>query len=141
MSGTSAVEVYVDASPDTVHAYLSDPRLRPEWQSSLRRVEDVVGEGRVGTTWTDVTMVGARPRLWVTADEPGRLWAERGEWRGVTAGLRLDLHPAPTGTRVVATVDLGTPRALAPLGALLRGLAPYAVRSDLRRAARLIAGR
>src|SRR3712207_7914381 len=46
----------------SVHAYLAAPRNRPRWQSSLRRVEDVVGDGGPGTTWTDVTAVGARPR-------------------------------------------------------------------------------
>ena len=135
------VEVDVAAPADVVHAYLSDPRRRPEWQSSLRRVDELTGDGRLGTTWTDVTVLGARPRLRVTAEDPGRLWAEEGEWRGVVAELRLDLRRVSGGTRVVATVDVRTPRVLAPLGVLLRLLAPYAVRSDLRRAARLLAGR
>lgn len=136
----SSLEVRFDAPPDVVHAYLSDPHRRPEWQSSLRRVDDVVGDGGVGTTWTDVTSVGARPRMRVTADEPGRSWTEAGEWRGVTAELRLDLHPDGAGTRVVATFDLRTPRPLVPLGVVLRRLAPLGIRGDLRRAARKVGG-
>ena len=41
--------------------YLADPARRPEWQSSLARVEDVDGEPRVGQTWVDVTRPGLRP--------------------------------------------------------------------------------
>ena len=137
----SRLVVDFPASPEVVHAYLAAPGNRPRWQSSLRRVEDVVGDGGPGTTWTDVTAVGVRPRMWVTHDDPPRSWAESGEWRGITADLRLDYEPTPGGTRVVATVDVRTPGALAPLGAVLRRLAPLGIRSDLRRAAREVAAR
>lgn len=134
----SSVTVDVAAPAGEVYAYFADPARRPEWQSSLRRVEDVVGDGGVGTTWTDVTTVGVRPRMTTTLAEPGVAWAETGTWRGVAADLRLDLHPLAAGTRVVATFELRTPAALAPLGFVLRRLAPLGVRSDLRRAARTI---
>lgn len=130
------ITVDVAAPVDVAFAYLTDPERRPEWQSSLRRVEDLNGDGGVGTTWRDVTSVGARPRMAVTDVQPGRTWAERGEWRGIAATLRLDFAPVATGTRVTATVDLTTPAPLRPAGAVLRRLAPYAVRADLRRAAR-----
>lgn len=123
------------APPHVVHAYLADPGNRPQWQSSLRRVEDVVGDGGAGSSWTDVTAAGVRPRMRVTQDDPPRSWTEEGRWRGITAWLRLDYEPVPTGTRVVATFDLRTPAALAPLGVVLRGLAPVGIRGDLRRAA------
>jgi uncharacterized protein YndB with AHSA1/START domain len=128
------VGVDFDAPVDVVFGYLSDPATRPEWQSSLRRVDDVRGDGSVGTTWTDVTAVGAKPRMRVTESTPGRSWAETGTWRGVDADLRLRFEPIPTGTRVAAEIELRTPRALLPLGIVLRALAPYAVRADLRRA-------
>lgn len=134
----SMVTVDFTAPAGEVYAYFVDPHLRPEWQSSLRRVEDVVGEGQVGTTWVDVTAAGVRPRMRTTLAEPGRAWAETGAWRGIEADLRLDLTPLVAGTRVVATFEVRTPPALAPVGFVLRRLAPLGVRSDLRRAARRV---
>ena len=131
-----SVTVDFAAPVDAVYAYLSDPARRPEWQSSLRRIQDLRGDGRVGTTWRDVTAVGARPRMEVTELTPGRSWAERGTWRGIAATLRLDFAATDAGTSVTATVDLATVLPLWPAGWVLRRLAPYAVRADLRRAAR-----
>ena len=124
-----------------MHAYLAAPANRPRWQSSLRAVEDVVGGGGPGTTWTDVTAVGIRPRMRVIHDDPPRSWTEAGEWHGVTAELRLDCEPTARGTTVVATFDIRTPRVLGPLGAVLRRLAPIGIRGDLRRAAKEVATR
>ena len=133
-----AVRVDFAAPVDVVFAYLADPAHRPEWQGSLRRTVDVVGDGSVGTSWTDVTAVGARPRMRVTAITPGQAWAEHGTWHGIDAELRLDFEPMEAQTRVTATVEIRTRAALSPLGAVLRLLAPSAVRGDLRRAARAV---
>lgn len=138
MAATSRVTVDFAAPVAEVYEYFVDPTLRPEWQSSLRRVDDVHGDGEVGTTWLDVTSVGVRPRMTTTVADPGLAWAETGTWRGIAADLRLDFHPLAAGTRVVATFELRTPRLLAPLGFVLRRLAPLGVRSDLRRAARQV---
>ncbi len=121
-----------------VYAYFVDPARRPEWQSSLRRVDDVRGDGGVGTTWLDVTSVGVKPRMTTTLAEPGVAWAETGVWRGIGADLRLDFHPLAAGTRVVATFELRTPKVLAPVGFVLRRLAPIGIRGDLQRAARTL---
>lgn len=129
------VAVDFAAPVDVVFDYLADPSRRPEWQGSLRRIEALRGDGAVGTTWRDVTAVGARPRMEVTESEPATSWAEVGRWRGIEASLRLGFAAIPQGTRVTATVDVTTTFPLRPLGWALRGLAPYAVRSDLRRAA------
>jgi uncharacterized protein YndB with AHSA1/START domain len=120
---------------DVVFDYLSDPSRRPEWQGSLRRIEELRGDGAVGTTWRDVTAVGARPRMEITDVESTTSWAEVGRWRGIEASLRLEFAVIPQGTRVTATVDVTTTRPQRPVGWALRSLAPYAVRSDLRRAA------
>jgi uncharacterized protein YndB with AHSA1/START domain len=123
---------------DVVFGYLSDPSRRPEWQGSLRRIESLRGDGDVGTTWRDVTAVGARPRMEVTEVDRATSWAEVGRWRGIEASLRLGFEEAPTGTVVTATVDVETSLLQRPVGWVLRRLAPYAVRSDLRRAARAL---
>ena len=133
-----AISVDFSAPVDVVFAYLVDPANRPAWQGSLRRTVDLVGDGSVGTTWTDVTAVGARPRMRVTELTPGRSWAETGSWHGVDADLRLDFEPTNAGTRVTATVDVRTSRLLAPVGLVLRRLAPSAVRGDLLRASRAV---
>ena len=118
--------------------YLADPRHRPEWQSSLARVEDVDGEPRVGQTWVDVTRPGLRPRMETTElDRPHR-WTEPGTWRGFSRDADADLHRDRRPGCDVEPID-GAARAAglaAPLGARAGAAsAPYAVRSDLRHAA------
>ena len=98
------VAVDFAAPVDVVFGYLSDPARRPEWQGSLRRIEELRGSGEVGTTWRDVTALGARPRMEVTEVDAGRSWAEVGRWRGIEARLRLGFAEVPTGTGVTATV-------------------------------------
>lgn len=106
--------------------YLVDPRNRASWQSSLARVEDVDGEVRVGQTWTDVTRPGLRPRMETTELDRPRRWTERGRWHRIAATVTLSFVETADGCEVTASID-------APL--LLRLLAPYALRSDLRHAA------
>jgi uncharacterized protein YndB with AHSA1/START domain len=120
------VTVSFPAPREVVFDFLADPSNRPLWQSSLARVEDVDGEVRVGQTWVDVTRPGLRPRMTTTELDRPRRWAERGTWHGVTATLVLDFVETAGGCEVTATVTAALP---------LRLLAPYAVRSDLRRAA------
>lgn len=132
------VEVGFAAPIDIVFGYLADPARRPEWQGSLRRIEDLRGAGEVGTNWRDVTAVGARPRMEVTEVDRPTSWAEVGRWRGIEASLRLRFAEVPTGTVVTAIVDLTTALPQRPVGWVLRRLAPYAVRGDLQRAARAL---
>lgn len=128
-----------------VFDYLADPRNRPAWQSSLRRIE-LTDEGppRVGLTWIDVTSAGVRPVMTITEMSPpvsGRgTWVEQGSWRRIEARLALDFRETTSGTVVRAAFTITGPTLVAPAIAVLNRLAPYAVRSDLRRAARLLAG-
>jgi hypothetical protein len=117
---------------ETAFDYLVDPRRRPEWQSSLRRVSDVNGEPRVGQTWVDETKPGIKPRMRTTElDRPAR-WSESGTWRFVRAELTLDLAEAPGGCTVDYRFRI---HALGPLGALASRISAPAVGADLRRAA------
>ncbi|GAB7003365.1 hypothetical protein JCM18899A_08360 [Nocardioides sp. AN3] len=149
----------VEAPPRAVFDYLSDPRRRPEWQSSLRSV-DMLDDGPlgIGTRWVDRTAVGASPRMEITAmrlspDGTG-VWAEVGAWRGVRAVLSLRFAPEPaehqsppeapqppTRTRLTGSVEVSSTPVWLPVGLTLRALAPVAIASDLRRAARLIEDR
>jgi len=138
MSRTVRLDVALDAG--VLFDYLSDPHRRPQWQSSLRSVTDVRGSGGAGTTWTDVTKVGARPRMRITDAERPRLWIERGRWRGLSAVLRLDLLGyAPERTRVSATFRISGVGVFALAAPLLERFAAPAIRTDLRCAARLAA--
>jgi uncharacterized protein YndB with AHSA1/START domain len=125
--------------PEVAFDYLADPRRRPEWQSSLARVEDVDGEPRVGQTWVDVTRPGPRPRMQTTELDRPRRWAERGTWRGFSATLTLTFTETPTGCDVEPTMAVRGRGLRAPLVVVLGALAPYAVRSDLRHAASRLA--
>ncbi|MQW77356.1 SRPBCC family protein [Nocardioides sp. dk4132] len=126
-------------APEVAFDFLVDPRHRPAWQSSLARVEDVDGAPRVGQTWVDVTRPGLRPRMETTVLQRPHRWTERGTWRSFAAELTLTFAPAPGGCEVEPTLTLRADGPARPLAALLARLAPYAVRADLRRAARLLA--
>ena len=123
---------------ETAFDFLVDPRRRPEWQSSLRRVSEVDGEPRVGQTWVDETKPGIKPRMRTTElDRPSR-WSESGTWRFVRADLTLDLAETPTGCSVDYRFRI---HALGPLGVAATAVSVPAVGADLRRAARLLAAR
>jgi hypothetical protein len=119
---------------ETAFDYLVDPRRRPEWQSSLRRVSEVDGEPRVGQTWVDETKPGIKPRMRTTElDRPAR-WTESGSWRFVRADLTLrfeDVGAAACDVHYRFRVHT-----LGPLGLAATALSVPAVRADLRRAAR-----
>ncbi|HEY0904018.1 MAG TPA: SRPBCC family protein [Marmoricola sp.] len=133
------VAVAFPVSREVAFDYLADPVNRPAWQSSLARVEDVDGEVRVGQTWVDVTTPGLRPLMETTELDRPRRWSERGTWRGFDAVLTLDFTETPGGCDVDATMRVtGRGIAAAPARALSL-IAPRAVRSDLRRAARILA--
>jgi len=137
------LEVDVAAPPEAVQDYFADPALRPDWQSSLRRIDRLPGPGRgVGARWYDVTLVGAKPLMEVTVDEPGRAWSEKGEWHGLVARLDMTFAPATLpqgpGTKVRALVDVEAPGWRLPLGLGIRLVGPLGIRADLKAAARAI---
>lgn len=125
-----------------VFDYLTDPTNRPEWQSSLRRVEEVTpAEPGVGQTWIDVTAAGVRPRMETTEHVHPTRWTEKGTWGAFEAWLRLELAPTDGGTEVRWTMDLtaGGPTSL--VARALRTAAPLAIAADLRRAGRVLENR
>lgn len=134
------IEVRVAAPVEQVYAYLADPINRPEWQSSLSGVRMLTtGEPQVGTRWIDVTAVpGVRPRMEITEDEPGRRWAETGTWRGITADLVLRFAVEGGQTVVRATFDLRATGLWRLPASAAQILAPTALGSDLRRAAKIL---
>lgn len=135
---TVRFEVPVEVAFD----YLVDPHRRAEWQSSLRRVEEVdAGPPRVGQRWVDVTVPGLRPRMETTVLEPARTWTEVGTWHGIDAELTLDFEPAGTGCLVAPTFRVTGRGAARPIAWAVDKVAVLGVFPDLRRAARILAGR
>lgn len=153
----SRSQVVFGVSPARAHAYLVDPRNRPRWQSSLRDVVDVEPGSRgvtsVGTSWTDVTLPGLRPRMELTATRPPSApdhvgaWTEIGHWHGVRAELTLSFAPAPGAgapdpsscvVDVDFTIALSARAWGVAAGRLLSRVARPMVVGDLRRAARLL---
>jgi hypothetical protein len=135
-------EVTYDVPVGVAFDYLADPRNRPEWQSSLRRVELLdEGEPRVGMRWHDHTAAGVVPLMWITELDPGRVWSEDGRWRFLEASLELGFRPAPTGCVVTYRFSVRGHGPVAPLGWALTTMGRAAVRSDLRRAGRILAAR
>jgi hypothetical protein len=130
--------VRFDVPADVAFDYLVDPRNRPAWQSSLRRVEDVDGEPRVGQTWTDVTKPGLRPAMRTTELDRPTHWKESGTWRFVRADLTLAFEPVGDAACDV-TYSFGF-FGLGPLGAAISAVSRPAVGADLRRASRILDG-
>ena len=142
MAGWGAGSVPFPVPAEAAYDYLADPRNRPAWQSSLRRIERLSGtEVRVGQRWVDVTVPGLRPAMETTEARRPHRWAERGTWRGFAAELTLDLSPSHVGCPVAFRFRLTAGGLLAPAARLLTAAAVPAVRGDLRRAARLAAER
>jgi hypothetical protein len=135
LHGTVTFEVPAEAAFD----YLVDPRNRPEWQSSLRRVEDVTGAPRAGQTWTDVTRPGLRPAMRSDILERPRLWSESGTWHGVRADLTLRFDAV--GELACDVHFAFRIHALGPLGLAASAVSVLAVRADLKRAARILSSR
>ena len=132
-------EVAFDVPVEVAYAYLADPRNRPEWQSSLSRVEMLdEGEPRVGMRWRDHTVVRVVPRMEITALEPGELWAEKGQWHAIEAILLLFFDPTATGCVVDVSFRVHGRGLLAPVGWLATGAGVLPVLSDVRRAARIL---
>ena len=138
MAGRS---VRFEVSAERAFDYLVDPRNRPEWQSSLRRVAEVTGEPRVGQRWIDVTVPGPRPRMETTVLERPHRWTEVGRWHGIHAELTLDVVTEGDGCRVRPTFTV-TGRGVAAIPAyVVDKVAVLGVIPDLRRAAKLLADR
>jgi uncharacterized protein YndB with AHSA1/START domain len=139
MPKRSAVDFDVPA--EVAFDYLADPRNRPQWQSSLRRVELVDHGVRVGQRWVDVTAAGVRPRMETTVLDRPTTWTERGAWRGVTATLTLVLEPTARGCCVEADFEVSAAGWARPFGPAITRAGRLAVPRDLRRAARILSGR
>lgn len=131
----------VRAERQHVFDYLADPRHRPQWQASLRRVELLdAGPPRVGLRWVDHLHGGVRFGLGIVAMDPPRLWAEAGRLGPVTAHLTVLVDDAGGGRTRVQVVPRLTGRGLArPLGWLATVAMTVLVRTDLSRLRRRLA--
>jgi hypothetical protein len=141
-SGTKRATVRYVVAAHEAFAYLADPRNRPEWQASLRRVE-LIDEGapRVGMRWRDHTAVGMVPDMQITGFETDVLWAETGRWRAITAELTLRFAPHRDGCSVHVEFEVRGRGLLRPLGWAASAVGLLAVRGDLERAGRILASR
>jgi len=133
--------VAFDVPAEVAFDYLVDPRNRPEWQSSLRKVELVEGRPRVGQEWVDVTSAGVRPQMVTTVLDRPRTWSEKGVWRNIEATLTLHFTPTDAGCSVAAEFVVRGSGVARPLGPVLTRAAVLAVPGDLRRAARVLSKR
>jgi len=133
--------VTFDVPVEVAFDYLVDPRNRPEWQSSLRRVVLIDEEVRVGQRWVDVTVAGLRPRLETQVLERPDAWVEIGVWRGVEARLALLFDRRRDGCTVSARVGVKGRGPWRPIGSPATIAAGFVVPRDLERAARLLSAR
>src|SRR6476620_7131675 len=82
-----------------VFALLSDPRKRPQWQSSLKSVELLdPGEPRVGMRWREAPHGLMSFSLEISRFEPDRVWEERLDSAFVRGRVCMHFAPAPADT-------------------------------------------
>ena len=113
--------VDTDAAPGAVFAYLSDFTTTKEWDPGTVDTSRVSGDGGVGTTYRNISsFLGRKTELTytVTAHEPERLFALRGENKTVVAHDTMEIAPSGDGTRVTYTAEFefqGLAQFVAPL--------------------------
>ncbi len=156
MSGSDVVprrwdaSVFVAAPRRVVFDYFADPRNRPEWQASLASIELLDPLARrerpyVGLRWVDRVRVGPPFELQISRLEPDQLWSEVGSAGPFTAYGTLvfedETRNGVRGTRVHCIARVHGRGIARPLGPAATVLGVALVRVDLRRAARVLAGR
>ena len=77
----------------------------------------------------------------ITELETDVLWAESGRWRAIEADLTLRFAPDQDGCRVDAEFVVRGAGYLRPVGWVASAVGLLAVRSDLRRAGRILESR
>jgi Polyketide cyclase / dehydrase and lipid transport len=130
------VNTTLDATREALFDIISDPRRRPEWQSSLASVHvSTEGPPGLGTAWYELTRGGLRFDLEITEFERPVRWAEQARGRIANARLAvsLDEEPSASSTRVVVYVEVDFKGPLKLAAPLVRLLMPAALRADLRR--------
>lgn len=151
IGGAAQARVFFPAGRETVFDYLADPTNRPQWQSSLRSVELLDGgPPRAGARWVDRTAVGISFRLAIVELRRPEWWVEEGSSGPFRVRVELSFSSAEPssrprtshpGTWVACTVRVHAERWARPLGWGVGRAGRLAARADLRRAARLLAGR
>lgn len=123
-----------------VFALLSDPRKRPQWQSSLSSVELLdLGEPRVGMRWREAPHGLVSFSLEISRFERDRVWEERLDCALMQGCVCLHFAPAPadsTALQVEVALELRGPLALA--APLVRRVLEREMRNDLYRAERVL---
>lgn len=122
-----------------VYDYLAEPRNRPAWQSTLRRV-DMLTEGPpgLGTRWRERAVGFGTSEMEIVAFDPHRVWGERA--RAPVGEATITLHFTeeagdPPVTRVRVEADVGIPRLIGPAA---RFVMTRIFRSDLARVDRIL---
>jgi uncharacterized protein YndB with AHSA1/START domain len=122
-----------------VFPYLAEPRNRPAWQSTLRRV-DMLTEGPLGlgTRWREGAVGFGTSEMEIVAFEPNRIWGERARSPFGEATITLHFVEEAEGapiTRVRVEADIAVPRFLGPAA---RFVMTRLFRDDLARAERIL---
>lgn len=124
---------------ERVFAFLADPRNRPRWQASLRKVHMLSeGEPHVGMRWRERPGGLFSFDMEIIALEANRVWTERLEGAGIAGQIALRFAAEGGDTRISVKVELVVPKLLALGSPLVRTLLVTAIRSDLGRVEQLV---
>jgi len=132
-------ERVIGAPPHQVFAFLSEPRNRPKWQRSLRRVEVLSrGETRLGTEWRETPFGIGTVAMRITEYDPPKRWAERGTSPLGRLDLTLTFEAVENRTRLRVDVQLETWPLVRFLARMGRPLMLREIRNDLAMAADIL---
>ena len=132
-------EQVVSMPVERVFAFLADPRNRPRWQASLRKVHMLSeGEPHVGMRWRERPGGLFSFDMEIIALEANRVWTERLEGAGIAGQIALRFAAEGGTTRITVTVTLELPRPIDLAAPCLRALIVATVRRDLASVERLL---
>lgn len=139
----------IDAPPEAVWAFVSDPRRYPEWSVVTERMTEVEdGPVQEGTRYSEIGGLGPFTGVseWVvTSFDPPRRQVHEGDDGTVLTVLTIEVDPIDGGesTRLHQTIELVFPRGLTLLARLvgwlfLRRMAAAALEETVQNAKRIV---
>lgn len=135
------IDVTLHQRVEHVFAFLSDPRNRKKWQSTIRTLAvERDDEPAVGTRWRETVPVLGAVDLEITVFAPPYRWAERARSRTTSGMLEMTFFPEGDATVVHVEAEGEMHGVFRPFEPIAVFLMRRQIRVDLARADRVLGG-